>query len=143
MQTAKLSALVIESHPLMREAICAAIAGDASLASVLGVGSNTEAIEMMDGLRPGIILFAMENGLQEDVQALAALRQASPNVPIMALVSGETPGQEQAALALGINAVVSKAAPREELLDSLRMLFVLSQTAKDDDEEEATKNNSS
>jgi DNA-binding NarL/FixJ family response regulator len=57
-------------------------------------------------------------------EALKATRSQLPGVVILALVPNEVPGQEGAALAAGADAVLSKNASRDSLLDALRELWI-------------------
>jgi CheY-like chemotaxis protein len=54
---------------------------------------------------------------------LKSLRNAYPEIPILALTSNELNGQEQAALAAGAGAVLTKAASRANLIRGLRELL--------------------
>ena len=125
------SVLVIETHPIMRTALCMAIAAEADL-TVLEQGTkSTRGVQMVISLksddifltsRPDIILLAMGTPGLEELEALKALRNFLPETPILALISSEVPGQEQAALEAGAQAVLTKAAPRAELIRALQEL---------------------
>lgn len=112
--------LVIESHPLMREALCAAIADEPGLNVGLQAANGVEALKMFTIILPDIILLAVGNPGAEELETLKILRQSLPNVPILALTSNEVVGQEQAALEAGAQAVLTKAASRNEIIDALR-----------------------
>jgi two-component system NarL family response regulator len=125
------SVLVIESHPLMRAALCAAIAAEPDLqvaeagtggaASFQVVISNQHDVLFL-AYKPDVILLALGNPGREELEALKRLRKSHPDVPILALTSNEVYGQEQAAAEAGAHAVLTKAASRRELLQTLRGL---------------------
>jgi len=113
------SVLIIESHPLMREALCAAIASEPSLTVAAQLVTSAEAVPVALALHPDLILIALGNPGWDDLQTLSALRQALPGVPILALITGEVVNQAQAALDIGASLVLTKEAQRSELLQAL------------------------
>jgi DNA-binding NarL/FixJ family response regulator len=122
MNSSPYTVLVIEPQPLMRAALCAILAAETDLTVAAQTVSGAEALERVKILDPGLILLALGNPGLEDLQAIRALRQLLPGTSILALTSNEVTGQEQAALAAGAQTVLSKAAPRAELLRALRNL---------------------
>jgi DNA-binding NarL/FixJ family response regulator len=131
MKTTPTSILVIEDHPLMREALCAAIAAEPDLqvaeAGIEGMPAFRMLISdqhdvLFLACKPDVILLAMGNPGWEELQALKSLRDSYPEIPILALTSNEVPGQEQAALESGAHAVLTKAASRTEFLHTLRAI---------------------
>jgi DNA-binding NarL/FixJ family response regulator len=132
MKTIPARVLVIESHPLMRAALCAAItaepdlqivepATDGDISYQVTVSSQQEVLFYAS--KPDAILLAQGNPGWEEIQALKSLRNAYPEIPILALTSNELNGQEQAALAAGAGAVLTKAASRANLIRGLRELL--------------------
>jgi DNA-binding NarL/FixJ family response regulator len=143
MKSTPASVLVIESHPLLRESLCAAINEEADLSVAEPAANNPDAFalraaSLQDVLyldhEPDIILLALDAPGLEDLQTLRMLRKELPRVPILALINEETPGQKEASLGQGAQAVISKTAGREELLQALRAIkpirsFTLQQQA--------------
>ena len=117
--------LIIEHHPLMREALYAAISGEADLEAGMRAADGREALGLLKEILPEIILFALGNPGREDLDTLRTLRTSLPEIPILALISNEVPGQEQAALEAGASAVLTKAASRCELINTLHELRTL------------------
>ena len=131
MKTKAASILIIERHPLMCASLRAVIEAEADLSVVeTNPGSDSAKALMVssqDDLlfltrKPDIILFALGNPGLEDMQALDRLRKKWRSTPILALTLGEVPGQEQAALAHGAQAALTKSASRSELLQTLRSM---------------------
>jgi DNA-binding NarL/FixJ family response regulator len=122
MHTTSATILVIEKHPLMRAAIVNAIADelDLTIAAIAADGGDT--LKIIESLQPEIILFAIGNPGEEDLEAMQDLREHSPKAAILALTTHEVPGQDQSALAHGADAVLAKTAPRAELLHALRTM---------------------
>ena len=122
MQTSPATILVIEKHPLMRAAIVNAIADEPDL-TIGAVASNGEDTwQIVENLHPKIILFAIGNPGEEDLETMRELHERSPDAIILALTTNEVPGQNEAALEHGADAVLAKTAPRAELLHTLRVM---------------------
>jgi DNA-binding NarL/FixJ family response regulator len=122
MITSTSSVLVIESHPLMREALCAAITAEPDLKVAAQAVNGAEALQMAEILQPNMILLALRNPVLDDLESLTALRKSLPGTPIVALTSNEVPGQEQAALNSGACMALTKTSPRAVLIGKLREL---------------------
>ncbi|MFZ5857264.1 MAG: response regulator [Chloroflexota bacterium] len=122
MNSAHLSVLVIESHPLMRAALCAAIADEPGMTIAAVAASGSDIMRTATLLQPNIVLLGMNNPGLEELQTLAILRRKLPAVSILVLTSDEVPGQSEKALQLGAQATLNKNAPRSELLRALRQL---------------------
>lgn len=136
MENKPTSILIIEEHPLMRESLFTAIADEPDLKIVEPSPDNENAFQLIVSDQhdvlflthiPDIILFSLGNPGLQDLAALTGLRKKLKNTPILALTRDEVPGQEQAALEYGAQAVLTKAASREELLETLRALKTNSQ----------------
>jgi DNA-binding NarL/FixJ family response regulator len=133
MDTTPISVLVIESHPMMREALRNAITVEPGLTIAEPAVNGAETSQMMIAIKPDaillaykpdIILLALGNPGLDDMETLSVLRKSLPDTPILALTSNEVVGQEQAALNAGAQAVLTKAAPRNELIRKLRELQI-------------------
>lgn len=132
MKTNPANILVIERHPMLREALCAAIEAEEDL-GVMGTDSEADnsfpvlVTSTHDVLflanKPDIILLAIGNPGLEDLKALRRLHGEWYGTPILALTSDEVPDQEQAALANGAQAALGKSSSRSELLKALRSLM--------------------
>ena len=131
MKTTPTSVLVIESHPIMREALRNAIAAEPGLMLAEPVYDGTQTLWMavaaqpdtiLLAFRPDIILLALGNPGDNEMDTLVILRKSLPDTPILALVSGEVEGQGQVALEAGAQAVLTKAAPRDVLIEKLKKL---------------------
>jgi len=123
------SVLVIDPHPMMREALCAAISLEPDLDLVEPDASGELTLSVLQeplflSQTPDLILLAMGNHDLEDLKSLEAIRSQLPGVVILALIPSEAPGQERAALTAGADAVLSKSASRDSLLGALRDLWM-------------------
>lgn len=120
MQPIPASVLVIENHPLMREALCAAISDESDLKIGMQAASGADVLKMLAIILPDIIVFGLGNPGQDELKTLSSLCESLPGIPILTLTSNEVSGQDQAALNAGAQVVLTKAASRDEILAALR-----------------------
>jgi DNA-binding NarL/FixJ family response regulator len=111
MHESHISVLVIENFPLLREALCVAIANEP--------GMSVQAATSADTTPPDIVLLALSDNLPEAEQQIAALHHKLPGVPIVALTHEDFTGQEQAAHNYGLQALLPKNTLRTELIHTL------------------------
>jgi DNA-binding NarL/FixJ family response regulator len=114
--------LVIEKHPLMRAAIVSAIADEPDLIIAAIASDAGDTLQIVASLHPQIILFAIGNPGEEDLEMMRELHERFPDPVFVALTTSEVPGQEEAALEHGADAVLAKTTPRAELLHMLRVM---------------------
>jgi DNA-binding NarL/FixJ family response regulator len=114
--------LIIEKHPLMREALCAAISDEPDLKVGMHAASGAEVLQMSKIILPDIIIFALGNPGREELKTLKTLCESLPQTPILVLTSNEVPGQEQAELEADAHIVMTKAASRGEIIHTLRAM---------------------
>ena len=79
-------------------------------------------MQIVASLHPQIILFAIGNPGEEDLEMMRELHERFPDPVFVALTTSEVPGQEEDALAYGADAALAKTAPRAELLHTLRVM---------------------
>ncbi len=121
------SVLVIEKQPLMRMALCKAIAAEPDL-QVAELDINNSQILVIPGLDDvllvpnhlDMILFSLGPHGEKELYALATLKQFRPQIPILVLIDNEVEGQDQAARESGAQVVVAKTASRAEIIQALR-----------------------
>ena len=122
MPAATISIMVIESHPLMRAALCAAIADEPGLTIVAVAADVADIMQAAKLLQPDIVLMALGKPGTDEMKALQLLRKKLPAASILTLTNDEAPEQKQAALDHGAQATLAQNAPRSELLGALRLL---------------------
>lgn len=116
--------LVVEDHPLFRNALVYLIRS--AFNAELHLASDAEeGLEILSNAELPISLVVMDMGLPGPIkgsEAVAAVRQARPSVPLL-VVSGTADEHEIAsALAAGANGYVSKTATTEEIDAALRSM---------------------
>ena len=118
MLTEPISIVIVESQPLMRAALSMAFASEG--ATVLAVlDGSLEAECTAPKLNPNVVLLAVGTPGWSDMEVIVTLRKRMPAAVIVALVTGEIPGQAHTALKKGADLVLSKSTPRSELLNAV------------------------
>lgn len=115
--------LLIERHPLMREALLATLASEPGLRVVAQLADDDIAVPTAVAAHPAVIVLTVGNPEQDEMRLLGALRQALPAVPILALTTGDGQPTEQAVLDAGATSVLKKAAARVELVRAVGALL--------------------
>lgn len=114
------SILIIESQPLMRNALRVTL-----LAEGFGVVESLcddQMVEAVSKLTPDLILYSVGAPDSDNLEAISLLRKNLLSTSIVAFITGEFPGQEQAALDHGAHLVVKKAISSSALVNALKKL---------------------
>lgn len=114
-----ISVVIVESQPLMRTALSMALSSD-GMQVLAEIEKSRDAMPVASALLPDLILFSVEYPGQDDMERISVLRRALPAIFIVALVTGEDGRQHRAALDHGAHLVLSKSAPRAEILTTLK-----------------------
>lgn len=86
------------------------------------VEDGKKALQLASKLTPNLILYSIKIPSLEDLECITNLRKQVPNARILALVTGEFSGQENAALDHGAHRVLIKTAHRIEILNTVRAM---------------------
>ena len=94
--------LVIDDHPLVRDALCAnlAVAGYAD-EQVLNADSLTQALTVIRETTPDLELLDLELGDSSGLEGLARIQAVAPDIPVMIVSSHDDPSLFAKARALG------------------------------------------
>ena len=117
------SVVLIEAHPLMREALLAALTAEPDWRVTALPDNHDVIVPTVCAALPDLILLSLGNPGSADLRLLAALRHALPTLSILVLITNEVPHQGEAALIAGASHVITKAAPREELVRVVRAML--------------------
>lgn len=107
------SVLVIEDHPIFREALIAVLRKMDIFGSIEGVDSLARANSAMDRFRPGLILLDLflgpAGGTSETIAQLSAWRRSLPNLRILVVSGVPEANFAHCALQAGADGFFSKA----------------------------------
>ncbi len=120
MRLKTLQVLVVDDHPLMRQAICTAIESEGDM-QVAGEASNgNDAVAQARALRPDVIVMDLLMPAKDGLQAMAEIRAANPDARILALTSSTDQDLVVAAVQAGALGYLTKDTPRAQLLQAIR-----------------------
>ncbi|MEI8166784.1 MAG: response regulator transcription factor [Chloroflexales bacterium] len=114
--------LVVDDHPMMREALCAALDAERDL-SVIGEAANgQQAVQRALALRPDLVVMDLQLPLKDGVTAIAEIVAAAPSIRILAVTSATEDERVVAAVRAGAHGYLLKDAPREQFLRGVRQV---------------------
>jgi two-component system, NarL family, response regulator LiaR len=112
--------LIADDHPLMREALKAAI-GDEPDMQVVGEATNgAVAVEQALVLKPDVIVMDLFMPVKSGLVAIAEIRADDPHAQILALTSSTDEALVLSAVQAGALGYLLKESPRTELLQAIR-----------------------
>ena len=111
---------LIDDHPLVRDGLRARLGAVAGLEIVGEAGSGAEALALVDGLRPDLLL--MDVGMKDmnGIELAALLLQRKPALHIVMLSMYDNPEYVQKALQVGARGYVLKDSRSAEIVGAIR-----------------------
>lgn len=116
----KIRILVVDDHPLMREALQTALNQEADLEVVGEASDGLEALSAVEKFQPDIILMDLLMPGMGGLETISRLFDANPQVRILVMTSMESEEQILAAIQAGALGYFPKTAPRAYLLEAIR-----------------------
>ena len=112
--------LLVDDHPVFRMGMVGLVANEKDLLVVGEASNGREAIEQFHALRPDLTLLDLQMPEMDGMDALLAIRQASPSARIIVLTTYGGDVLARRALEAGAQGYVLKGMIRKELLDTIR-----------------------
>jgi len=112
--------LVVDDHPLMRDGIAAVIAGQDDMRLIGEASDGAEAVAAYAALHPDVVLMDLRMPGMDGIEAITAIRAASPRARIIVLTTYRGDVQATRALQAGAAGYLLKSSLRRELLDAIR-----------------------
>ena len=116
--------LVVDDHPLIREAVQGVVTRLEPGATVLAVGDSERGFAIADA-EPDLDLVLLDLNIPglAGIPALKAWRRRYPEVPVVVLSSADDRPTVLAAIAAGAAGFIPKSSPNEVLLNALRLVL--------------------
>jgi DNA-binding NarL/FixJ family response regulator len=112
--------LIVDDHPLMRQALRAMIADEPDFDVVGEAANGEEAVSLARSLAPDVILMDLVMPVKDGLAATAELTHANPETRILALTSSIGENSALAAVEAGVLGYILKDAQPAEVLHALR-----------------------
>ena len=118
----KIRILIVDDHPLMREALRAAIVAEDDLEVVGQAPGGAEAVPLARALQPDLTIMDLLMPGTDGLQAITAIHAEMPHARILAFTSSTEESKVLAAVQAGALGYILKDAQREELLAAIRQV---------------------
>lgn len=116
-------ALVVDDHPLVREALRGVLEALFRPLEYAGAGSLDEALERVEGTDFDLVLLDLHLPGADGLSALLKLRCAAPATPIVIVSQSDDAELMHSAIACGAAGFIPKALPREQIEAALRRVL--------------------
>lgn len=112
--------LIVDDHPLMREALTAALEGEADLL-VCGTAANgQEALQSYIKVQPHVVIMDLLMPVRDGISAIADILSLDPGARILVLTSAIGDERIVQALVAGAQGYLLKEAERPQILEGIR-----------------------
>jgi DNA-binding NarL/FixJ family response regulator len=116
----RIGVLIVDDHPLMREALTAALEGEPDL-FVCGTAANgQEALQRYAVLRPRVVIMDLMMPVRDGISAITDILQLDPAARILVLTSAGGDDRIIQALMAGAQGYLLKEAERPQILEGVR-----------------------
>lgn len=112
--------LIVDDHPIVRDGLRGAFAGNAEFEVVGEAGDGAEAVTRAVALRPDVVLMDLRMPRMDGVEAIRKLQREAPAVRVLVLTTFDTDSDVLPAIEAGATGYLLKDAPVEELLRAVR-----------------------
>lgn len=112
--------MVVDDHPLLRDGIAALVAGQPDLELVAQASNGREAVEQFRIHAPDVTLMDLQMPEMSGIDAIVAIREASPDARVIVLTTYSGDVQVVRALKAGARAYLLKNLLHKELLTTIR-----------------------
>ncbi len=112
--------VVVDDHPVVREGLVASLEDDAEFRVVGAAGSAEDALPLVAGQKPDIVLLDLELPGVGGLDAIPALLAAHPPSRILILTAYDTDERVMGALRAGARGYLLKGASLEEIARAIR-----------------------
>jgi DNA-binding NarL/FixJ family response regulator len=112
----------VDDHPLLREGIAAVVNSATDMVMVAQAASGGDAVKTHRQLLPDVTLMDLRLPDVSGIDALAAIRAATPEARILMLTTFEGDVEVQRALAAGARGYLLKSTPPANLLNAIRLV---------------------
>jgi DNA-binding NarL/FixJ family response regulator len=117
-----ISLLIIEGHPLMRDALRILLQAEPGLV-VIGVTSDVFlGIHLLSQVRPDVVVLGLDLPAPDSLGAIQEIIASCPEAKILAFSELQGEGYIQAAIAAGARGYLSKMASRARLIEAIRQV---------------------
>ncbi len=112
--------LIIDDHPMMREALITALADEEDMQVVGEAADGIEGVRLAEECKPDVILMDLLMPGMDGLESITMIMETNPEVKILVVTSLEDEDKVLAAIQAGALGYFPKTAPRTFLLEAIR-----------------------
>lgn len=119
---AAIRVLVVEDHPLFRQAVVATLGAEPDIQVVADVGGGADAVVAAASMQPTVVV--LDLGLPDigGIEVAAQLRDVAPAAGVLIMTSADDDAAVYAALRTGARGYLLKSAGAEEIVEAVRSI---------------------
>lgn len=120
MRATKITVLIADDHPVVRQGLAALIDREPDLQVVGEANNGREAVEMYEALHPSVVLMDLRMPELEGAAAVAEIRKGHPGARVIVLTTFDGDEDIFTALRAGAKGYLLKDTPPEALTEAIR-----------------------
>ncbi len=120
-QRGKIRILLADDHAVMRDGLSGILGNQPDLEVVAQAKNGLEAVQMADQTEPDVILMDISMPKMDGIAATEEILKRHPGTRIIGLSMHDDPSIEERMMSAGASAYIYKAAPSDELIQTIRM----------------------
>jgi DNA-binding NarL/FixJ family response regulator len=118
----KIGVMVVDDHPLMRDAICSAIEAEEDMQVTGAAADGFAALELVQTRQVQVAVVDLLMPGMDGLETIAALRLSAPQVRVLVLTSSTEEHKVLEALRAGASGYLLKDAQRSDLMEAIRQV---------------------
>lgn len=112
--------IVVDDHAMVREGLASVLAADGDIEVVAGAANGAEAVEIVAGQQPDVVVMDLSMPVMDGVAATRAVREATPETRVLVLTSFTDRERVRRALEAGATGYQLKDAEPADLRAAVR-----------------------
>jgi DNA-binding NarL/FixJ family response regulator len=112
--------LVCDDHPVVRSGLKGMLRSQADFEVVGEAANGIRAVELVERLRPNVVLMDLQMPEMDGVTAIEKIKTAYPEIQILVLTTYDTDADVMLAVEKGATGFLLKDAPEHDLFDGIR-----------------------
>jgi DNA-binding NarL/FixJ family response regulator len=112
--------LIVDDHPVVRDGLRGMLAGDPELEVVGEASDGSEALALVESLKPDVVLMDLRMPGLGGAAAIKALAEQGAEARVLVLTTYDSDSDVTPALEAGATGYLLKDAPREQLVAAIR-----------------------